>query len=178
MSGSKSAILKELERIIAPDGMTMLPNTAYDEVLGGVFIGEKSIAMNKDKLKRLGITYVLNAAEGTGFGKVDTGQAFYGDEVTYLGIRATDIMGFKLGPFFRTGAEFIRKAVNDGHKILVHCVEGVSRSASLVIAYCMLELKMDLKEALALVRKGRNVCPNSGFLKQLIQLEEELKNDK
>ncbi|XP_065839793.1 dual specificity protein phosphatase 3-like [Oscarella lobularis] len=168
------AELKAVQEIIAPDGPIRLPNTAYDEVLEGVYIGEKGFAMDKDKLKRLGITYVLNAAEGTGFGKVDTGKDFYDDDVTYMGIRATDVMGYDMEPHFRLASEFIKTAVSGGHKILVHCVQGVSRSASLVIAYCMLDLKMTLKEAVARIRAKRNVCPNTGFLKQLIQFEQTL----
>ena len=35
------AELKAVQEIIAPDGPIRLPNTAYDEVLEGVYIGEK-----------------------------------------------------------------------------------------------------------------------------------------
>ena len=45
---------------------------------------------------------------------------------------------------------------------------GVSRSASVVIAYVMARKKIALKEALQLVRQSRqHVKPNMGFHKQL-----------
>ena len=62
-----------------------------------------------------------------------------------------------------------------GGKVMVNCVEGVSRSATIVIAYCMLERAMSLYEAMTIIRRGRNIAPNDGFLKQLIRLEKQLK---
>lgn len=64
--------------------------------------------------------------------------------------------------------------VGDG-KVMVNCVEGVSRSATIVIAYCMLEKGMSLHEAMTVIRRGRNIAPNDGFLKQLVMLERQLK---
>ena len=44
---------------------------------------------------------------------------------------------------------------------------GVSRSASVVIAYIMKKEKKTLKEALEYVKQNRQVRPNMGFHKQL-----------
>ena len=57
----------------------------------------------------------------------------------------------------------------------MHCVQGVSRSATLVIAFLMIKRHMTVQDALRLVRSKREVCPNPGFLQQLCQLHEGLK---
>lgn len=51
--------------------------------------------------------------------------------------------------------DFIEHARNAGGKVLVHCRVGVSRSATIVIAYLMRELELDLKSAYLLARSRR-----------------------
>lgn len=59
-------------------------------------------------------------------------------------------------------------------KILVHCQVGVSRSATIVLAYLMLKQNMTLAEAIKKVKERRGIYPNQGFLKQLINLHIQL----
>lgn len=59
-------------------------------------------------------------------------------------------------------------------KVLVHCHVGVSRSATLVLAYLMLKQNLTLVEAICAVKESRGVIPNRGFLRQLIKLDEQL----
>lgn len=59
-------------------------------------------------------------------------------------------------------------------RVLVHCHVGVSRSATLVLAYLMLKQKLTLVEAIHVVKDNRGVVPNRGFLRQLIQLDGRL----
>lgn len=57
---------------------------------------------------------------------------------------------------------------NKKSKVLVHCKMGISRSASVVIAYAMKAFNMSLEEALALVKKKRTcIKPNQAFCSQL-----------
>lgn len=63
-------------------------------------------------------------------------------------------------------------------KVLVHCREGYSRSPTIVIAYLLLREHNplpSLEEALRVVRERRNVCPNPGFLGQLVRLDRYLR---
>jgi hypothetical protein len=169
--------LESLREIYAPSGIIELPNTASDQVLDNVFIGERSIVLNKDSLKKLGITHVVNCAHGTTRYHVNSGTQFYGDDFVYYGIEANDEIEFDLTPHFRPTAEFIKDALKGGGKVMVNCVEGVSRSATIVIAYCMLERAMSLCDAMTAIRKGRNIAPNDGFLRQLTRLEKQLKTN-
>jgi protein-tyrosine phosphatase len=64
---------------------------------------------------------------------------------------------------------------NYNSAVLIHCSQGISRSASCVLAVLMVQHKMTLKEAYKLLReKRRTIHPNSGFLKELIALEREV----
>lgn len=58
-------------------------------------------------------------------------------------------------------------------KVLVHCIMGISRSATITIAYLIIKKGLRAKEALEKVKKGRDIRPNDGFLKQLAQLDND-----
>lgn len=63
-------------------------------------------------------------------------------------------------------------------KVLVHCAMGISRSATLVLAFLMIYENKNLVEALKIVREHRGVCPNTGFLSQLRELDLRLTSEK
>jgi hypothetical protein len=53
-------------------------------------------------------------------------------------------------------------------KVLIHCVQGISRSGAIIIAYSMRKGSLDYDAALAIARKLRAmIAPNSGFADQL-----------
>lgn len=60
-------------------------------------------------------------------------------------------------------------------RILVHCAVGVSRSATLVLAYLMIRHHMPLVEAIKTVKDHRGIIPNRGFLRQLVALDNALR---
>ncbi|KTG41340.1 hypothetical protein cypCar_00018663 [Cyprinus carpio] len=128
------------------------------------------------RLQRLGVTHILNVAEGNSFMHVNTNAEFYtGTGITYHGIQANDTEQFNISDFFEEAADFIDKALAHGKgKVYVHCREGYSRSPTIVIAYLMLHHKMDVRVATATVRHKREIGPNDGFLRQLCQLNEKL----
>lgn len=59
-------------------------------------------------------------------------------------------------------------------RVLVHCAMGVSRSATLVLAFLMICENLTLVEAIQKVQAHRDICPNSGFLRQLQVLDNRL----
>lgn len=65
---------------------------------------------------------------------------------------------------FGSAIEFIIQARKMGGTVLVHCYAGISRSATIVIAYLMSEKQMSLPDAFKLVKSKRIVAfPNPGF---------------
>ncbi|XP_029428971.1 dual specificity protein phosphatase 3 [Rhinatrema bivittatum] len=169
--------VQELNDVLANDsGFYTLPSQHYNEVFPRIYVGNAFIAKNAMRLQRLGVTHILNAAEGKSFMHVNTNADFYeGTGITYHGIRANDTQQFNLAHYFEQAADFIEKALaqKDG-RVFVHCREGYSRSPTLVIAYLMLRHRMDVKTAVSMVRQKREIGPNDGFLKQLCQLNERL----
>jgi len=83
------------------------------------------------------------------------------------------------------GVDFINTVLKkEKGTILVHCMAGQSRSASMIIAYLVQKKKMALSDAIAMVRKVRpSIMPNPGFMMQLQEFENaqliknKLKND-
>ncbi|XP_006638242.1 dual specificity protein phosphatase 3 [Lepisosteus oculatus] len=169
--------VQELNELLSNgSGFYSLPTQHYNEVFPRIYVGNAFVAQNVMRLQRLGVTHILNAAEGNSFMHVNTSADFYaGTGITYHGMKANDTEHFNLSAFFEEGADFIDKALaqKDG-RVYVHCREGYSRSPTLVIAYLMLRHNMDVKTALSMVRQKREIGPNDGFLRQLCQLNEKL----
>ncbi|XP_013384638.1 dual specificity protein phosphatase 3-like [Lingula anatina] len=172
-----SCTLEELHTILTFDtgGLFMLPSNDWDEVYPGLLISDGTTAKSKSELKRLGITHILNCAKGKSPYHVNTNHVMYRDlGVKFKAIEATDQMNFDLSPYFEETANFIEEAITSGGRILVHCREGVSRSAAITLAYLMLKKHMTVQQAVRTVRKKREICPNDGFLLQLCYLNDKL----
>lgn len=72
--------------------------------------------------------------------------------------------------------QFIDLAKASGKCCLVHCSFGMSRSPTVVIAYLMRASECSLAEALKKVKAARPVtAPNTGFMRQLVRMEQELR---
>lgn len=148
-----------------------------DEVYPGIYIGDAAAAKNKTYLRMMGITHVLNAAEGCRYGQVDTGHIYYRDmpSVRYMGFPMMDAPTQDISRYFYVASKFIDSAISSGGKVLVHCLVGMSRSATCVLAYLMICRKMSATDAIRTVRMRRDIRPNDGFLQQLADLDVELK---
>uniref|UniRef100_A0A7N8YKE7 Dual specificity protein phosphatase n=1 Tax=Mastacembelus armatus TaxID=205130 RepID=A0A7N8YKE7_9TELE len=158
----------ELERLLFT-GKAILSHT--DEVWPRLYIGDQHSAQNRADLSMHGITHILNAAHSKYRGTPDMYENM---KITYMGIEAHDSCDFDMSVNFQAAADFIHRALSSGGKVLVHCHVGVSRSATLVLAYLMLRQHLTLVEAICAVKDNRGVIPNRGFLRQLIKLDTQL----
>ncbi|XP_068183751.1 dual specificity protein phosphatase 13B [Antennarius striatus] len=161
------------------------PTGHVNQVWPNLYIGNEVAARDKSLLHSLGITHIVNAAHGSpspgpGFCfYVNTGPRFYRDmNVDYYGVEADDATDFILSSFFYQVARYIRAALAVGGRVFVHCLMGVSRSATLALAYLMIVEDLRLQEAVAAVRPHRDICPNPGFLQQLRGLDMTLERER
>ncbi|NWZ96011.1 DUS22 phosphatase, partial [Nesospiza acunhae] len=73
---------------------------------------------------------------------------------------------------FRESIKFIHECRLTGEGCLVHCLAGVSRSVTLVVAYIMTITDFGWEDALSVVRAARSCAnPNMGFQRQLQEFE-------
>lgn len=135
-------------------------NEDVHEVYQNIYVGNISTAYNKDKLKELGITHVVTAISGM--------APIYPDDFENLVIDLLDIKKQNITPVFEDSNKFIDTALENGGKIYVHCMCGVSRSVSIVCAYLIQKYNMQPLEALNKIKGVRPVAnPNPSFLQQL-----------
>ncbi|XP_067001340.1 dual specificity protein phosphatase 3 [Anabrus simplex] len=168
--------LSRFDRYLQPQD---LAGVDADEVYPNVFIGDAGAAKNKQYLKKMGITHVLNTAEGNRFGMVNTNQLYYRDtNIKYMGLQLLDIPITDIGVHFQDASNFIEDGIRRGGKVLVHCLMGMSRSSTCVLAYLMIKENMTAVEALRVVCKNRYIRPNDGFLRQLADLDNKLRRER
>ncbi|KAM9188472.1 dual specificity protein phosphatase 13B-like isoform 1-T2 [Mergus octosetaceus] len=174
-SSDETPSLEELRRLLWTKAR---PTGHVDEVWPNLYVGDLYVARDKAQLSQMGISHIVNAAAGRF--RIDTGPKFYKDlPVDYYGVEAEDNPNFDLSIYFYPVARYIRAALNSPRgKVLVHCAMGISRSATLVLAFLMICENMSLTDAIQAVRSHRGICPNSGFLEQLRELDLQLGRDK
>lgn len=60
-------------------------------------------------------------------------------------------------------------------RVLVHCQAGISRSATICLAYLMMKKRVKLEEAFEFVKQRRSIIsPNFSFMGQLLQFESQV----
>lgn len=126
-----------------------------DKISDKLYLGNLKGASDLNALKQAGITHILQVAAGI--------KPFFPKDFTYKVISITDTSQSSLIRHFPAAIAFIKEGISRGG-VLVHCHAGVSRSASVVIAYLMQENHMDFQSAFAFASKRRPVIfPNMGF---------------
>ena len=128
------------------------------EIIPGLFLGNKQNACDETFLQKNNIARILNCAK-----EIPPQKNLY-----CLHIQAEDVSSYDLSQHFVQANEFIHETLESKKNLLVHCVHGVSRSATLVIAYLIVYKNMTCWKAKSFVQNKRpEVSPNDGFWEQL-----------
>ena len=156
--------------------MTEAHSPVPSEVMPRLWLGNSACSRDCDVLRKRGITAILNCTtELPNFFDGKSTASSMSMSVRYRRISVADNASANLLPHFESASEFITGAMHRGRgAVMVHCEQGVSRSATVVIAHLMRTQGLTLEQATAKVAKVRFIQPNETFLEQLCQYERVL----
>uniref|UniRef100_A0A672K246 protein-tyrosine-phosphatase n=1 Tax=Sinocyclocheilus grahami TaxID=75366 RepID=A0A672K246_SINGR len=143
-------------------------NVGPTRILPHLYLGSQRDVLNKELMTQNGITYVLNASNTCP--KPD----FISDS-HFMRIPVNDSYCEKLLPWLEKTNEFIDKVKVSNCRVIVHCLAGISRSATIAIAYIMKTMGLSSDDAYRFVKDRRpSISPNFNFLGQLLEFERGL----
>jgi len=138
-------------------------------IIDKLYLGNCYNVLNLEKCKILqdtNIQAILNITTNT-----DTHYAdlLKGD---YLQLPLLDLLTVDISLVFDKAFEFIDSKISAGKPIYVHCQEGISRSATIVIMYLMRKYKSTFQSTFDYVKSKRGcIDPNLGFILKLMDEE-------
>ncbi|EEB95084.1 hypothetical protein MPER_06004 [Moniliophthora perniciosa FA553] len=89
--------------------------------------------------------------------------------IRHMRIPVEDVDYADLLIYLPSAVRFIDDALRNGGVVLVHCVQGLSRSAAAVAAYIMWSSRVNATQALEVIRRARDqIWVNPGFQEQLV----------
>ncbi|XP_053304277.1 dual specificity protein phosphatase 22-A-like [Spea bombifrons] len=129
------------------------------QILHGLYLGNIRDSEDKFTLSRNGVTRIVS---------VHNNAKPLLEEMTYLCISASDSSNQNLIQHFKKCIKFIHESRLNGGGCLVHCLAGVSRSTTIVVAYLMTVTDFGWEDCLSAVKCVRSYAdPNFGFQQQL-----------
>lgn len=151
------------------DNIVVYPNDPALIIEPFLYLGSAYAASNPKVLQYYGITHVLNVAM-----ELPVHNRF-NFRVKTKQIMADDSQSYNIRYNFEEAFKFIEDARAKGGRVLVHCAMGISRSATIVLAYLMYKYRVPLNTAYEFVKARRpEINPNPGFMSILQQYEYEL----
>uniref|UniRef100_A0A8D0L0F6 Dual specificity phosphatase 4 n=2 Tax=Strigidae TaxID=30459 RepID=A0A8D0L0F6_STROC len=137
------------------------------EILPFLYLGSAYHAARRDMLDALGITALLNVSS-------DCPNHFEG-HYQYKCIPVEDNHKADISSWFMEAIEYIDSVKECCGRVLVHCQAGISRSATICLAYLMMKKRVKLEEAFEFVKQRRSIIsPNFSFMGQLLQFESQV----
>ncbi|CAD8177869.1 unnamed protein product [Paramecium pentaurelia] len=131
--------------------------------VGGIYLGNIDAAQNPDNLIKYQIGAVLSV--------IDYQVQIKG--VQKIWIMAEDTDDFPLYKYYDQSIKFIDIQTLRTN-VLIHCQNGISRSAAICAVYMMQKYQLSLNQTLHHIQQCRRlVSPNPGFIKQLKDFEQK-----
>lgn len=142
-----------------PGHVLQTMGNGMSKILPGLYLGNFIDAKDLEQLSRNKITHIVSIHESP--------QPLLQD-ITYLRIPLPDTPEASIKKHFKECISFIHQCRLQGGNCLVHCLAGISRSTTIVVAYVMAVTEMSSQEVLEAIRSVRPVAnPNPGFKQQL-----------
>ena len=128
-----------------------------------LYLSSYNAAKNKELIDKNNITNIINCAADF------CNNEFSNDpKLNYLSFYLKDHVMENIECIFYECIEYIESVKEKGGRVLVHCIQGISRSVSIVMAYLIFKEKYTYDKAFSLVQSKREISsPNFGFSIQL-----------
>ncbi|KAJ7626368.1 protein-tyrosine phosphatase-like protein [Mycena polygramma] len=131
-----------------------------------VYLSDYFTARDEKQLAQLNITHVISVLDR----EPSIPECIPTDSKHRLLISIADRSDADIQQYLTQTSEFITAALaeSEDNNVLVHCFQGVSRSATVVCGYLVATTYMTASESICYVQSKRAVvCPNLGFRNQL-----------
>lgn len=143
--------------------------TNCDLIIPCLYLGGIDAAVDTARLVDQGIRAVVCCCREVEFPSKDENA-----NLEYYRVDVEDMSREPIELFFEEATEFISQFISREQPVLVHCRAGVSRSASIILAYLIRYHNYNLHDAFFLTRSHRRqISPNIGFIEKLIEWEEK-----
>lgn len=130
----------------------------YDEIIPNLFLGNIYAANDSIFINKYNIKYIINLSNE----KINTFS-----NIQYKHINIDDDPTVNIYKYFDECVSIIENCLSSNKPILVNCKLGISRSASIVVAYLIKKKKLSVTESYDVVNNKRPININFGFLNQL-----------
>jgi atypical dual specificity phosphatase len=139
-----------------------------------VYLGSLDDAMNNEALSELNITCTIDCASAQSEqalklqGKTHIVRQ-QNDSLIRFNIPAEDHPRYKIAQHFDEVSSYIDLGIRENRNILIHCMQGLNRSATLLAAWLVKARAFTLLDAIDLISGLRpGVFSNKGFLRELV----------
>ncbi|CAL1713857.1 unnamed protein product [Somion occarium] len=140
---------------------------------GALYLGSFSAILDPDLLNQNRISALVQVLDAPWLPSVDA-HAKQGVKLDCFRLDIMDSTTADLKPHLEATVRWIDEKLRKGANVLVHCQQGVSRSAAVVIAYLIYTHNMSYDAAFDLVKRKRAcIKPNSGFVRALQEWEKQ-----
>ena len=133
-----------------------------NEVVNNIFIGSYEDAINFNHLKEKNINLIISLGC-----KINFSKEFQSKSFPFLLDTPETIIIHLFEEINSLISDYLQRNENNQQSILIHCIYGQSRSATICIAY-LISKGMNLEDSLRYLKSiHSNICINPGFLAQL-----------
>ena len=155
---------RAIKQILVSNGSSpIFADSAPSKIRNNLYLGSHAHARSSAMMKAIGVNLIVNCT---------TTIPNYHEGIEYKRFPLTDVAQDPIELYFEDACLTITDAIQKGKTVFVHCEAGISRSASIVIAYLMKSENIVFSDAFTSVRQVRPIiAPNIGFELKLRDFE-------